>query len=111
MLPKTPTDKKRLRQRRAGKDSDGDSPKINAGLLMSRSHTDKLLSDIQPTTLTEFDKYCPDTVSGQDVPEEDDVKCLPCLHDLQPVVTASCSSGRENPDCTWKTLFPELGLR
>lgn len=112
LLPKTPTEKKRLQQRRAKKDFNDGTAMINANLFMSRtSHTNQLLSDIQATTLTDFDRYSPRTVSGQNIPEEDDENCLAHLRDRQPVATAICCTGQVSPDCTRRNLFPELGHR
>ena len=112
LLPKTPADKKRLRERCERNDSNSGTPKINARQQLSRTHTNKCLSDIREMELPDFEKHCPDIISGQNVPlEEDDDKCLAHLSPLQPVATASCCTYQVNPDSAQISLFPELGDR
>jgi len=113
LLPKTPTNKKKLQQRHVTKkDSDGGgSRKTNASRRLSRNLANEFLSSSQATDLADCDL---DRVLDRSAPVENYEEQLLARsqsHAPPPVVTNSFCSVGQSPDCTQTNFFPELGDR
>jgi len=111
MLPKTPTNMRQLQQRRVRKDCDGGSS-MNVSRRLSRNLAREFLSSSQATESADCDKQDPDHVVEQSASDEvgasDEDELLACSYALPPVITNSCCTGRQSPDCTRSNFFPEL---